>query len=411
MKSKKRPEMVADHAWQFPARFRRKGFSWKGSQLAAQRLKEAVAEIKAVARKDGALAAEGAVRLIEKISPALEQVDSSSGALGSAVNRTLAELVPIIAGAEVDAEVREVWLDRLFEASAADEIPYLESLSDYWGELCATREIASAWADRLLELTRRALTPDKKFKAHFHGTCACLSALVRAERFAELEDILRPTDFWPYKRWLVKGLAAQGKRAEAIALAEASRGPWTNETDVNLLCEEMLLADGKVDEAYRRYGLYAHRAGTYLATFRAVSRKYPSKDKAEILGDLVATTPGDEGKWFATAKEAGLYNVAIDLARQSPCDPKTLARAARDFADDEPRFAQAAGLLALHWLVSGHGYEITSLDVWGAYHSTLKAAEHLGTVADAKKAITALVASGRADGFVRQVLGREVGLG
>ena len=36
-----------------------------------------------------------------------------------------------------------------------------------------------------------------------------------------------------------------------------------------------------------------------LAWFRAVSRKYPDKSAADILADLVKTTPGEEGKWFA----------------------------------------------------------------------------------------------------------------
>ena len=79
----------------------------------------------------------------------------------------------------------------------------------------------------------------------------------------------------------------------------------------------------------------------------------------ELLGDLVATTPGDEGKWFATVEELGLFDKAILLANQAPCDPKTLTRAARDLADRRPAFAVEAGLAALRWLVEGHGYEIT----------------------------------------------------
>ena len=83
------------------------------------------------------------------------------------------------------------------------------------------------------------------------------------------------------------------------------------------------------------------------------------------------TTPGKEAKWFAAAKEAGLYDEAIELARLSPCDPKTLTRAACDFAERQPAFALDAGLLALHWLVEGYGYEISSTDVWAAYSSLI----------------------------------------
>jgi hypothetical protein len=113
-----------------------------------QRVQEAVAEIQSVARHDAILAAEGGVRLIERLSPALEHVDSSSGALGSAVNGAIEALVPIIAAAPVAIRMREQWLDRLYEAHEADGIPYIELLTDYWGELCVTQELASSWADR-----------------------------------------------------------------------------------------------------------------------------------------------------------------------------------------------------------------------------------------------------------------------
>ena len=70
------------HRWAFTSRFRRHAFGWR-SQPAIQRVREAVAEIKAVARADAVLAAEGAVVLIERLSPALENIDSSSGAIGA----------------------------------------------------------------------------------------------------------------------------------------------------------------------------------------------------------------------------------------------------------------------------------------------------------------------------------------
>ena len=398
------------HKWQFPTRIRPNAFSWKSSRAAVQRIKEALGEIQSVARHDAVHAAEGAVRLIERLSPALEHVDSSSGALGSAVNGAIEALVPIIAAAPVPGKVREKWLDRLYEAHEADGVPYIEILTDYWGNLCVTRELASAWADRLLEITRLALSPDKSLRGHYHGITACLDALLCAERFSELYDVLQSEKFWSYKRWAVKALAAEGKADEAIQLAESSRGPWTNDTDVNLLCEGILLSLGRIEEAYRRYGLFSHRAGTYLATFRAVAKAYPSVPRTQILSDLIDISPGDEGKWFATAKELGMYEVALKLVRESPCDPKTLARAARDFVDREPDFAQGAGFAALYWLTLGHGYEVTAIDVWGAYHSTLKAAEHLGTLSDTKTRIQQLVAQQAAGGFVRQVLGRELAL-
>lgn len=73
------------YKWRFSTRFRRHAFGWQ-SQPAITRVKEAVSEIQVVARHDQLLAAEGAVLLLERLSPALEHVDSSSGAIGSAVN-------------------------------------------------------------------------------------------------------------------------------------------------------------------------------------------------------------------------------------------------------------------------------------------------------------------------------------
>lgn len=61
-----------------------------------QRIREAVSEIKKVARRDPIVAAEGAITFLERVSPALERVDSSSGAIGTAVNKAIAVLVPII---------------------------------------------------------------------------------------------------------------------------------------------------------------------------------------------------------------------------------------------------------------------------------------------------------------------------
>ena len=70
----------------------------------------------------------------------------------------------------------------LFEAHAADHIPYIERLAEYSGELCGSRELASDRADRLIGITRLALSPDRSTRGYFHGTSACMSALFTAER-------------------------------------------------------------------------------------------------------------------------------------------------------------------------------------------------------------------------------------
>jgi hypothetical protein len=138
------------HVWTFASRFRRSAFGWR-SDPAITRIKEALTEIKAVNRKEPMLAAEGAVLFLIKLSPSLENIDSSSGAIGTAVNRAIDVLVPIIAKAPADQATRRNWLERLYQAHADDQIPYIESLGDYWGELCVSAELAGEWADRLTE--------------------------------------------------------------------------------------------------------------------------------------------------------------------------------------------------------------------------------------------------------------------
>jgi hypothetical protein len=398
------------YSWRFKPRFRKHAFGWK-SQPAITRLQEALSEINQVARLEPLLAAEGAIALLERISPALERVDSSSGAIGSAVNRTIAELVPVIAAASADARTRAGWLDRLFEAHAADQIPYIERLAEYWGELCGSRELASEWADRLINITRLALSADKSTRGYFHGTSACLSALFVAGRYDELIELVHADVLWSYKRWAVKALAAQGRGPEAIAYAERCRSPWASDTDIDRLCEQILLASGHAEEAYARYAISANRAATHLGWFRAVAKKYPAKTPAVILADLVAHTPGEEGKWFAAAKDAKLFGEAAALANTTPCDPKTLTRAARDFTQTNPEFAVEAGLAALRWLVQGYGYEVTDLDVRAAYSHTLTAAANAGVRDAVRTQIRALFGDPAArSGFVARVIGKEVGL-
>ena len=402
----------ATHKWAFKARFRARAFGWR-SQPAITRVREAVAEISKVAKKDPLLAAEGAIDFLERVSAALEQVDSSSGAIGSAVYGAVAELAGIIAAAEADGPTRKSWLERLWEAYQDDDIPYIESLGDHWGELCASIDLASEWADRLMGTVKMAWSSDPNLRGFFKGTDNCLSALLAAGRHDEVLDLLKmaPYKMWDYQQYGVKALAAQGRVDEAIRYAEEGRGLNDSHQAIARLCEDLLLSTGRTDEAYRRYAITANRAGTYLATFRALAKKYPNKDATEILRDLVESTPGDEGKWFAAAKDAGLYEDALALASRTPCDPKTLTRAARDFAKREPGFALGAGLLALHWLVQGYGHEITGADVWAAYSTTLAVAGELGESDPVKERIRKMVASETlGEHFVSKILARELRL-
>ncbi len=379
------------HKWLFSARFRAGAYSWKGSRLACQRLREAVSEIKKVAKKDLLIGAEGVVRLIEKIWPALEHVDSSSGALGSAVNKTLSDLIPILVNAPADEKTRNAWLDRLWQAMADDGVDYLTPVSDRWGEICGSIEVAGRWGDDLVSTLRSCWT-DQNPGNYFHGATACLSCLLATGRYEELLDLLELPRYpsWHYRRYGVEALLAMGRKAEAVQYAESSRGLNQPDLAIDQACEEILISSGLHEEAYRRYGLSAAVGNSYIARFRSVAKRYPMKDKSQILSDLIAATQGEEGKWFATAKELELYDLALELADRSPCDPKTLARAARDYLDSEPAFALGSAMAALRWLSEGWGYEVTSVDVVEAYDRAMDAAARLNMVDDVNERIKQL---------------------
>ncbi|NHZ42792.1 hypothetical protein [Massilia aquatica] len=407
--------MATPHKWQFAPRFRRNAFGWK-SDTPIQRIKEALTEIKPIAKKEPVLAAEGAVLFLEKLAPAIEQVDSSSGGIGSAVNRAIETLVPIIARADVTRAVREKWLERLWDALQEDDMPYLEYLGEFWGDLCATPEIASKWADYTsptLETMWDHCARTGEY-GYYKGTAACLSALYASGRHDELLELIAKSEYrhksWHNRVWGAKALTAAGKHAEAIRYAEDSKGLNAPLTAIAAFCEGILLGSGFADEAYARYAVEATYATTNLATFKAIVKKYPGKPRETILRDLVASQPGNEGKWFAAAKDAGFFELALELANRSPSDPRTLIRAARDYAAERPEFALAAGMTALRGIANGWGYDITGIDVLDAYAAVMAATGNAGVDESVVKAnVRALIAgSGTGGDFVLRILNRQL---
>jgi hypothetical protein len=160
------------------------------------------------------------------------------------------------------------------------------------------------------------------------------------------------------------------------------------------------------EEAYRRFAYTANRAGSHLATFRAIKKKYSDKAPRAILDDLIAQTPGEEGKWFATAKTLGL----LDLARGSPVDIGTLLRAARDLQESNPRFALQAAVAALRWMVASRFYELRAGDVWDARRFALETAEVTGQAETIQAFLDELTSSADTDTFVRQQLEAPYGV-
>jgi hypothetical protein len=243
---------------------------------------------------------------MEKIWPALEHVDSSSGALGSAVNKTLDDLIPIIVNAPADEKARSNWLDRLWQAMGDDGVDYLSPVGDRWGELCGFLEVASRWADELMS-TLRSCWSDPNPGGYFHGATACLSCLLKTGRYEELLDLLElpRCPSWHNRRYGVEALLAMGSKAEAVQYAEVSRGLNQPDSVIDQACEQILISSGLHDEAYRRYGLSAAVANSYIAWFRSLvslrrnpagfgkqasrNRTYPDQD-SEGCSDVVSSS-------------------------------------------------------------------------------------------------------------------------
>ena len=149
--------MASVREWQFKRKFRTNAYGWRASSLAIGRLKEAAAEIRSVAKSDPVAAGDGVVSLMERIWPAFQGIDTSSGALGAAVLRTVNELIPILTVASADHATRGKWLERLFEAVQSDGVEYLAPLEDRWGEIAQYPDLIDEYADRMIGMVRRAV--------------------------------------------------------------------------------------------------------------------------------------------------------------------------------------------------------------------------------------------------------------
>lgn len=384
--------------WEYPSRFRTNIFGWKGSAKAIKRIDEAVKEIRRT--KDPILRAEGAILLLERLWPALQRIDSSSGSLGTATNKAVHQLVQFIIDAPCNDQVRAKWLEKLWQAMEDDGVDYLSEVGERWGEICVSRTVASRWADELsstLELSWER-------GGYFRGGLACLSCLLKAQRYDELLQLIDKAPYlsWSYRKYGVRALATSGKTEEAIQYAETSKGLNDSYSAIASACEMILLDAGQHEEAYRRFALSAVVATTNLARFRALVKKYPQKDSGQILQDLIASTPGEEGKWFATAKSLAHFELATTLAYESPVNIETLNRAARDFIERNPAFALNVSLASLKWLAAGQFYEITGLDVCNSVRYALDASEKVGCREETIQRIQSLAETTNADDFVRK---------
>jgi hypothetical protein len=374
---------AAARQWQFRARFRARAFGWRGSTTAIGRLKEAVAEIRGAARTDPVVAGDGVVLLLERLWPALQDIDTSTGALGTAVNAAIDALLPILIAAPVTRKQRRGWLDRLFDALQEDGVDYLSAVGDRWGEIAVDPELQMAFAEMVCPLVEQAWR-DPAPGGHVRAASVCLSCLLEAGRTDELIallDLRRRHDWW-WERFGAEALARAERTEEALARAERCRrqvNPQHRALDA--FCESVLARVGRAEEAYR-YGLTAVRGTTNLTVYREARRRYPDHDPRQLLLDLIAAR-GNRGKWFAAARSVGLHDIALECAADIGADPATLIRGARDLAAYAPDVAMAVGIHAVRHLVAGHGYESPPTLISEAVEAVFAAAAKIDAAASA----------------------------
>ncbi|WP_323033177.1 hypothetical protein [Paracoccus sp. (in: a-proteobacteria)] len=369
------------HKWAFKPGMRAGAYSWKSSTKAVERLKSAIAEIRAVARTDPTTAAEGVIALAQRIWPAFEHIDTSSGALGNAVRRTLEELLPVLIEAQADEKIRAKWLEQLREAILDDGVDYLAPIADRFGQIAAFPALMNLHADRDLDMIQAAWSDHARF-SHVTTATLTLSCLLEVGRYDELLALLelKTSRLWFDQKFGADALLRQGREDEALAYAESllkdDRRQWGYQ-DIAQFCENILVRQGREEEAYRRFGLPTAAGNTYLAMWRDLVKRYPDIDARGILEDLIETQ-GSRGKWFAAAKTAKYLDIALECAAHTDAAPATLIRSARDFAINEPAFAAQVGLHAIAHLLAGRGYEPSPLDIDEAVTHVMAASARIG---------------------------------
>jgi hypothetical protein len=398
---------AAAHKWAFKPGMRAGAYSWRSSSKAIERLKSASSEIRAVARVDPVTAAEGVIALAERIWRAFEHIDSSSGALGNAVRRTLEELLPVLIDAPADEKTRAKWLEQLREAIEDDSVDYLAPIADRFGQIAAYPALMSLHADRDLEMIEAAWSDHMHF-IHVPTGTLTLSCLLEAGRYDELLELLerKKTRLWFDEKFGAEALLRQGREDDALARAEAllldQRRQWGH-VEIAAFCERILVSQGREEEAYRRFGLPSVSGNTYLAIWRDLVKRYPDLDARRILEDLM-DTHGTRGKWFAAAKTARFLDIALDCAAHHDAAPATLIRAARDLKLKEPGFAMAVALQAIRHLLEGRGYEPSPIDIDDAVEHLMVAAARLDEVDQARQALQRIAGTALSAGLMAERL-------
>ncbi|MEI2686318.1 MAG: hypothetical protein V9G14_08650 [Cypionkella sp.] len=197
---------------------------------------------------------------------------------------------------------------------------YLAPIAHCFGQIAAFPALMNLHADRDLDMIEAAWSDHERF-IHVATGSLTLSCLLEAGRHDELLALLacKKTHLWFDDKFGAEALLRQGREDEALAYAEAllqgDRRPWGYQ-DIAQFCERILVAQGREEEAYRRFGLPSVSGNTYLAMWRDLVKRYPDLDARRDPRGPDRDATGPKGKWFAAAKTAKYLDIALDCAAQ-----------------------------------------------------------------------------------------------
>ncbi|MDO5576333.1 MAG: hypothetical protein Q4F84_04585, partial [Fibrobacter sp.] len=398
------PTKKSKHKWEFTSFLKSGIYKWNGSALASRHFNSAINEIWDVSEHDSATAAKGAVIFIEKCYRAIKNIDSSNGAIGGAVNNALTELTTIIAQAELSPDERMELTEKIWATWRCEGYGYYDILGELWPKMCAVKEVLNYWADKFLPVTKQTLTStdtglddyddeeeedddeedeteEKDDDLEGKGSRICFACLFEAGRYDEILDLLRIStrNYFDYKKYEIKVIAAKGDIDQAIKmLDECMKNSYVSPYQAAYLGENLLLSNGRIEEAYQRYAFNMPFSRTGLATFSSICKKYPQISPQRILKDLIDYDEGNEKRYFAAARKIGMIDLAIEIAEKYDVEPKTLTTACKDYIAKEPNLSLQFGLMALERYANGFGYEPEFGDIRKCYELILIAAQKAG---------------------------------
>ena len=377
------------HDWLFTRYLHHQTLAEGDPARAVTRLREAVAEIRTVAATQPLVAGEGIIELYERLVRATRHDDSCARRVSMAIADTVQALCPVLRTAPADAATRGRWVERLVLAIRDDEAACLLPVEERWPDLVGDMPLLESWLNRLLPDVRTALKRQDPTGAV--GAVLCLSSLLALARYRALKsllDLLRQP-CWSYHRYWAEALLQQEKPADALAWVEAmfARHPDPRQ---QRWCEDLLIALGREEEGYQRYGIVNRHETTYLARYRALVKTYPTRERRQLLRELMERAGAPRSVWFATARQAGFLDMALDCAHAGAVDPRTLSRAAHATVNTHPAFAVPIALLAVAAYLRGEAMRIQQQEIDQAVDTVIYAATTLGSVEATHRQLQAL---------------------